>query len=301
MNVTPLHVVFDTACERATARGLRATGSELVGLVPLQAMLEAGRYFLHKQQRSTGVSEAELIRIAVKSLGLDELGPFDPKKKIIEYQLRDTMAKKLVDMTVTGFAQETASESPAPGGGSIAAYCGVLGASLGTMVANLSSHKKGWDSKWKEFSDHADNGQALIKELLYLVDEDTRAFNGIMDAFGLPKGNDEEKAARKAAIQAATIYAIKIPFRTMEKAFESFELIREMAAKGNPNSVSDAGVGALCARAAVKGCYLNVKINAQDLKEHPEVKPLLERAEEINTQADVKEQEVWNIVLGTMK
>ena len=301
MHTTPLHTVFDTAAERAAARGMRATGSELVGLVPLEAMLAAGRYFLHKQQRSTGVSDAELIRIAVMSMGLDELAPFDPQKKIIEYCMQDTSAKKLVDMTITRFAQETASESPAPGGGSISAYCAVLGASLGTMVANLSSHKAGWDSRWEEFSRHADKGQALIKELLFLVDEDTRAFNAIMEAFGLPKSNDAEKAARKAAIQAATIYAIKVPFRTMQLAFDSFELVTEMAATGNPNSVSDAGVGALCARAAVKGCYLNVKINAQDLKEHPEVKPILEQAEAMNTATDAKEQKAWDIVLATMK
>ncbi len=301
MNTTPLHVVFDTACERAAARGMRVTGSELVGLVPLQAMIEAGKYFLLKQQRSIGVSEAELVRIAVKSLGLDELGSFDPQKKIIEYRLQDTSAKKLVDMTITKFAEETASESPAPGGGSVSAYCGVLGAALGTMVANLSSHKKGWDSRWEEFSNHAAAGQALIKELLYLVDEDTNAFNKILNAFGMPKSNDEEKAARKAAIQEATIYAIKIPFRTMELAFQSFDLAIQMAAKGNPNSVSDAGVGALCARAAVKGCYLNVMINARDLKEHPEVQPLLQRAEEMNAAADTKEKEAWDIVLAAMK
>lgn len=301
MNTTPLHVVFDTACERAAARGMRVTGSELVGLVPLQAMVEAGKYFLQKQQRSIGVSEAELVRIAIKSLGLDELAPFDPQKKIIEYRLQDTSAKKLVDMTITKFAQETASESPAPGGGSVSAYCGVLGAALGTMVANLSSHKKGWDSRWEEFSNHAAVGQGLIKELLYLVDEDTNAFNKILNAFGMPKATDQEKAARKAAIQEATIYAIKIPFRTMELAFQSFDLAIQMAAKGNPNSVSDAGVGALCARAAVKGCYLNVMINAQDLKEHPEVKPLLQRAEEMNAAADTKEKEAWSIVLAAMK
>lgn len=301
MNTTPLHVVFDTACERAAARGMRVTGSELVGLVPLQALVEAGKYFLLKQERSIGVGEAELVRIAIKSLGLDELGPFDPQKKIIEYRLRDTNAKKLVDMTVTRFAQETASESPAPGGGSVSALCGAMGAALGTMVANLSSHKKGWDSRWKEFSDHAAAGQTLMTELLYLVDEDTNAFNAIMAAFGMPKGTDEEKAARKAAIEAATIYAIKIPFRTMEVALQAMDLAIEMAAKGNPNSVSDAGVGALCARTAVKGCYLNVKINAQDLKEHPEVQPLLLKAEEINAAADTKEQEAWNIVLAAMK
>ncbi len=301
MNTTPLHVVFDTACERATARGLRVTGSELVGLVPLQALLEAGKYFLRKQQRSVGVGEAELVRIAIKSLGLDELGPFDPQKKIIEYRLRDIETKKLVDMTVTRFAQETASESPAPGGGSVSALCGAMGAALGTMVANLSSHKKGWDHRWEEFSDHAAHGQELIKEMLYLVDEDTNSFNAIMAAFGLPKATDEEKAARKAAIEAATIYAIKIPFRTMEAAFQAMDLAIQMAAKGNPNSVSDAGVGALCARTAVKGCYLNVRINAQDLKEHPEVKPLLARAEEINAATDAKEAEAWNIVLAAMK
>lgn len=301
MNTTPLHVVFDTACERATARGLRVTGSELVGLVPLQALLQAGEYFLRKQQRSVGVGEAELVRIAIKSLGLDELGPFDPQKKIIEYRLRDVETKKLVDMTVTRFAQETASESPAPGGGSVSALCGAMGAALGTMVANLSSHKKGWDHRWEEFSDHAAHGQELIKEMLYLVDEDTNSFNAIMAAFGLSKATEEEKAARKAAIEAATIYAIKIPFRTMEVAFQAMDLAIQMAAKGNPNSVSDAGVGALCARTAIKGCYLNVRINAQDLKEHPEVKPLLARAEEINAATDAKEAEAWNIVLAAMK
>ncbi|NDC41137.1 MAG: glutamate formimidoyltransferase, partial [Chitinophagia bacterium] len=301
MKVTPLHQVFDTACDRAQARGLRVTGSELVGLVPLEAILEAGKYFLRKQQRSIGVSEAELIKIAVKSMGLDELAPFDPNKKIIEYRMRDTSAKKLVDLTATGFALETASESPAPGGGSISAYCGALGAALGTMVANLSSHKKGWDSRWEEFSDHAANGQRLLTELLHLVDEDTNAFNAIMNAFGLPKGTDEEKAARKAAIQSATIYAIQVPFKTMEKSFAVFELVKAMAANGNPNSVSDAGVGALCARAAVKGCYLNILINAQDLKEHPEVAPIIAQAEAMHQQVDAKEQEVLALVYGKMK
>lgn len=301
MNVTPLHVVFDTACERANARGMRVTGSELVGLVPLQALTEAGKYFLRKQQRSVGVGEQELVRIAIKSLGLDELGPFDPQKKIIEYRLKDINAKKLVDMTVARFAAETASESPAPGGGSVSALCGALGAALGTMVANLSSHKKGWDHRWEEFSEHAAHGQELMKEMLYLVDEDTNAFNAIMAGFGMPKSNDEEKAARKAAIEAATIYAIKIPFRSMEVALQAMDLAIEMAAKGNPNSVSDAGVGALCARTAIKGCYLNVLINAQDLKEHAEVKPILEKAAEINKLADAREQEAWKTVLGAMK
>ena len=301
MNVTPLHVLFDTACERAAARGLRVTGSELVGLVPLQAMLEAGKYFLRKQKRSTGVGEAELIRIAVKSMGLDELGPFDPQKKIIEYQLRDTGTKRLVDMSLTKFALETSAETPAPGGGSIAAYCGVLGAALGTMVANLSSHKKGWDDRWEEFSNQAEKGQLLMKELLFLVDEDTNAYNKIMAAFGLPKGNDEEKAVRKAAIDAATVYAIKIPFRTMELAFESFALAKEMALKGNPNCASDAGVGALCARAAVKGTYLNVKTNAKDLKDNVEVAAIIEQSERMNADAERLEKEIWDIVMEKMK
>ena len=301
MHVTPLHVLFNTACERATARGMRVTGSELVGLVPLQAMLEAGKYFLHKQQRSTGVGEDELVRIAVRSLGLDELAPFDPKKKIIEYRLQDDKAKKLVDLPLTRFALETAGETPAPGGGSIAAYCAVLGAALGTMVANLSAHKKGWDDRWEEFSGHAENGQALIKELLYLVDEDTNAYNRIMAAYGLPKSNDAEKAARKETIEEATVYAIRIPFRTMELAFESFGLAKEMAEHGNPNCASDAGVGALCARAAVKGTYLNVKTNAKGLPENAEIKHILERSEEMSKSADILEQEIWKIVLGKMK
>lgn len=301
MNTTPLHVLFDTVCERATARGLRVTGSELVGLVPLQAMLDAGKYFLEKQQRSIGVGEAELVRIAIRSLGLDELGTFDPHKKIIEWRMADKSVRKLVDLSAAGFALETASESVAPGGGSVSAYCAALGASLGTMVANLSSHKRGWDDRWEGFSNHAAHGQEMVKELLHLVDEDTNAFGKIMDAFGLPKATDEEKAARKAAIEAATIYAIKVPFRTMELAYESFDLAIEMAAKGNPNSVSDAGVGALCARAAVRGCYLNVMINAQDLKQHPEVEPLLAKAEVILKAAEQKEQQAWKIVMDTMK
>ncbi len=301
MNVTPLHVLFDTACERAAARGMRVTGSELVGLVPLQAMLEAGKYFLQKQQRSIGVGEAELVRIAIKSMGLDELGTFDPRKKIIEYQLQDQAAKKLVDMSLARFAQETAAETPAPGGGSIAAYCGVLGAALGTMVANLSAHKKGWDARWEEFSVQAEKGQALMKELLFLVDEDTNAYNKIMSAFGLPKATDEEKAARKAAIDEATVYAIKIPFRTMELAYQSFALAKSMVMTGNPNCASDAGVGALCARAAVKGTYLNVRTNAKGLEANAEVTEILARAEEMNKGCELLEQEVWNIALEKMK
>lgn len=301
MNTTPLHVLFDTACERATARGMRVTGSELVGMVPLQALTEAGKYFLRKQQRSIGVGEAELVRIAIKSLGLDELGTFDPQKKIIEYSLRDTATKKLVDMSLTKFAHETAGETPAPGGGSIAAYCGVLSAALGTMVANLSAHKKGWDERWEEFSNHAEKGQILMKELLFLVDEDTNAYNQIMAAFGLPKSNDEEKAARKAAIDAATVYAIKVPFRTMELAFQSFQLAKDMASTGNPNCASDAGVGALCARAAVKGTYLNVITNAKGLPDNEEVKAIVAKSEEMNAACEILEKEVWDIALSKMK
>jgi glutamate formiminotransferase / formiminotetrahydrofolate cyclodeaminase len=301
MHVTPLHILFDTACERATARGMRVTGSELVGLIPLQAMLEAGKYFLRKQQRSVGVSEAELIKIAVKSLGLDELAPFDPQKKIIEYRLKDNTTKKLVNLSLERFAQETSGETPAPGGGSVAAYCGVLGAALGTMVANLSAHKKGWDARWEEFSNHAERGQALMKELLFLVDEDTNAYGKIMAAYGLPKDTDAEKAARKAAIDEATVYAIEVPFRTMELAFESFGLAKEMAEKGNPNCASDAGVGALCARAAVKGTYLNVITNAKSLKDHPKVKSIVERSEVMNAACEALEKEVWDIALSKMK
>ncbi len=301
MHTTPLHILFNTVCERATVRGMRVTGSELVGLVPLEAMLEAGKYFLRRQQRSTGVGEAELVRIAIKSLGLDELGPFDPKKKIIEYRLQESSAKKLVDFSLTRFALETSGETPAPGGGSIAAYCGVLGAALGTMVANLSSHKKGWDDRWEEFSEWAEKGQQLIKEMLYLVDEDTNAYNKIMAAFGMPKSNDAEKVARKAAIDEATVYAIKIPFRTMELAFESFNLSKAMVIHGNPNCASDAGVGALCARAAVKGTYLNVKTNAKGLPETAELKHILERSEEMSAAADKLEQEIFEIAVSKMK
>jgi glutamate formiminotransferase/formiminotetrahydrofolate cyclodeaminase len=267
INITPVHVAFDEVCKSATARGLRVTGSELVGLIPLNALLDAGKYFLKKQQRSIGVSEKELIKIAVKSLGLDELAPFKPEKRVIEYLLNDSAKAKLVSMNLSAFADETASESPAPGGGSIAAYVGALGVSLGTMVANLSSHKPGWDERWEEFSAYAENGQQLKTELLKFVDEDTHAFNKIMAAFGLPKTTDEEKNARTQAIQLATKYATEVPFKVMELCHSSLELIAAMAEKGNPNSVSDAGVGALCARTAVMGAFLNVKINAAGLSD----------------------------------
>jgi glutamate formiminotransferase/formiminotetrahydrofolate cyclodeaminase len=296
ISVTPLHKAFDVTADRAAARGLRVTGSELVGVVPLKAMIDAGKYFLRKQRRSTGLPEEELIRIAVKSMGLDELYPFDPDKKIIEYILRDKNQKKLTDMSLTGFANETASESPAPGGGSIAAYTGALGASLGTMVANLSSHKRGWDDRWEEFSNEAEKGMEIQQELLMLVDEDTQAFNKIMDAFGLPKSNEEEKANRTKAIQDATLYATQVPLQVMKTAYRSFDLLRNMAEKGNPNSVSDAGVGALCARAAVRGAMLNVQINAAGLSDKALAEELIREAKEIEDKALAEEDEIMKVV-----
>ncbi|MGB0918448.1 MAG: glutamate formimidoyltransferase, partial [Flavobacteriales bacterium] len=299
ISITSMHVAFDTACQKATARGIRVTGSELVGLVPLQAMLDAGKFFLRKQNRSVGVSESELIKIAIKSLGLDDLAPFDANERIIEYKMRqDDTAKKLVDMSLVAFADETASESPAPGGGSISAYAGAMGASLATMVANLSSHKRGWDDRWEEFSDWAEKGQAIKDELLHLVDEDTVSFNKIMDAFGLPKGTDAEKAARSQAIQDATKYAIQIPLRVMEVSHGSFELIKAMAEVGNPNSVTDAGVGALCARTAVIGAHLNVKINAGGLKDKAFLEDVLAKAKKLEEEAIALEAEVLAIVEG---
>jgi glutamate formiminotransferase/formiminotetrahydrofolate cyclodeaminase len=296
ITVTPLHVAYDTVYDRCNARGLRVTGSELVGVVPLQAMLDAGKYFLHKQNRSTGIPEREIIKIAVKSMGLDELYPFDPDKKIIEYILKKTDKKLLVDRSLTDFANETASESPAPGGGSISAYAGALGAALATMVANLSSHKRGWDDRWEEFSNWAEKGMAIQQELLHLVDEDTNAFNRIMDAFGLPKGSDEERATRNTAIQEATKYAIEVPFRVMKKSYEAFEVIRAMAETGNPNSVSDAGVGALCVRSAVMGAYLNVKINAADLEDKSFVEQVLNDGKTIEQKAIAEEKAILDIV-----
>ncbi|MFZ4463522.1 MAG: glutamate formimidoyltransferase [Bacteroidales bacterium] len=266
--ITPVHIAFDEVCRKAEGRGIRVTGSELIGLIPLKAMLDAGKYFLAKQQRSLGVDEDELIKIAIKSMGLDDLKPFNPKEKIIEYVLAaEDKAKKLVDLTAKGFANETASESPAPGGGSISAYIGSLGASLATMVANLSSHKRGWDDRWEEFSTVAEKGQNLKNELLFLVDEDTNAFNKIMDAFGLPKKTDAEKQVRKDAVEAASKYAIEIPLRVMRTSLAVMDIVESMVVTGNPNSVSDAGVGALCVSAAVQGAFLNVKINAGSIED----------------------------------
>ncbi len=296
ISVSPVHVCFEEVSAKAAARGVRVTGCEIVGLVPKKVLMDAGKFYLAKQQRSLGVSEEEIMKIAVKSMGLDDLKPFDPKEKVIEYLIEDHTQKKLVDMTCTGFANETASESPAPGGGSISAYMGALGASLATMVANLSSHKPGWDERWEEFSNWAVKGQAIKDELLELVDEDTNAFNKIMDAFGLPKKTDEEKAARTQAIQEATKYATEVPFHTMKAAFKAFEVVRAMAETGNPNSVTDAGVGALCARSAVMGAHLNVKINAASLKDEAFKAQILKEAEEIEAAALKQEVEILQVV-----
>ena len=292
IEVTPVHKAFDEVCTKANERGIRVTGSELVGLIPLKAMLDAGKYFLLKQQRSVGVSEKELIKIAIKSMGLDELGPFIPEERIIEYLLKDKADSKLISMSLTDFADETASESPAPGGGSISAYVGSLGASLAGMVANLSSHKKGWDSRWLEFSDWAGKAQQYKNELLALVDLDTTAFNKIMESFGLPKSTDEEKAARDQAIQDATKYAIEIPFKVMETALNSMEVIKAMVEIGNPNSVTDAGVAALCARTAVLGAFMNVKINASGYKDKDYVLDIVYRGNEIERKVIALEAEI---------
>lgn len=296
LSVTPLHVAFDEVCRCAALRGVRVTGAEIVGLIPKKVLIDAGVYYLKKQQRSCGIAESEIIKIAVKSMGLDDLKPFNPKEKVIEYLLEsDNKEEKLVDMTCTAFAEETASESPAPGGGSISAYMGALGASLGTMVANLSSHKAGWDEQWETFSNWAGKGQRIKNDLLFLVDEDTRSFNKIMDAFGMPKSNDEEKAARSAAIQTATKYAIEVPFHTMQKAFEVFDICKAMVETGNPNSVTDAAVGALCARSAVLGAHLNVRINAGSLKDKAFVDDILAKAEKIANDAQIAEKEILDL------
>jgi len=296
INVTPVHIAFDEACKKANERGIRVTGSELVGLIPLKAMTDAGKYFLEKQQRSIGVSEKELIKIAVKSMGLDELTPFNPQERIIEYMLANTSDTKLVSMTLTDFADETASESPAPGGGSISAYVGALGVSLATMVANLSSHKQGWDDRWQEFSQWAEKGQLIKNQLIKLVDEDTRAFNKIMAAFGLPKASAEDKAIRTQAIQDATKNAIEVPFKVMQLSFESMEVIKAMATIGNPNSVSDAGVGALCARSAVMGAFMNVRINAKDYADKLFVSDIIKKGTEIESNTIMMENDILNIV-----
>lgn len=294
--LTPLHVAFEEVCKKAAARGIRVTGTEIVGLVPKAALIDAADYFLAKQQRSLGIDEPEKMKIAIKSLGLDDLKPFNPEEKVIEYMIADKSGNRLVDMTCEGFANETASESPAPGGGSISAYMGALGAALGTMVANLSAHKPGWDGKWNYFSEVAVKGQRIKEELIGLVDEDTNAFNKIMNAFGLPKGTDEEKAARKQAIQEATKYATEVPFRTVKRSFDVFEICELMIKKGNPNSVTDAAVGVLCAEAAVTGAYMNVKINASSLEDKEFSNQIVAEAREYLMKARRNKQRLINLV-----
>ena len=300
IQATPLHIAYEEVCRAAAVRGLKVTGTEIVGLVPKSVLMDAGKYYLEKQQRSLGISDEEIMKIAVKSMSLDDLRPFNPKEKVIEYLMEDpaevAMHERLVRMTLKAFASETASESPAPGGGSISAYMGALGAALGTMVANLSAHKRGWDDRWKEFSDWAEKGQAIMNELVSLVDEDTAAFDKIMEAFGLPKGTEEEKQARADAIEEATLFASQVPLRTMKASFRVFEVARAMATEGNPNSVSDAGVGALAARSAVLGACLNVKINAVGLADKVKAAELISEAEEIAAKAVKEETEILEIV-----
>jgi len=297
ISITSAHEAFDEVCKKADTRGIRVTGSELVGLIPLNAMLDAGRYFLRKQNRSTGVADKELIKIAIKSMGLNDLYEFKPEEKIIEYVLaKADTTPKLIDMTLTEFVEETASESPAPGGGSISAYMGAMGSALATMVANLSSHKRGWDERWEEFSDWAEKGKYYHDMLNNMVDEDTNAFNRIMDAFSLPKKSDEEKAARKQAIQDATKYAIEVPFKVMQLCYDSMEVIQAMAEIGNPNSVTDAGVGALAARSGVMGAFLNVRINTADLEDKKFVEDILKKGKELQDKTIAKEQEILKIV-----
>jgi glutamate formiminotransferase/formiminotetrahydrofolate cyclodeaminase len=295
LNISPLHEVFDKTCERSISRGMRVTGSELIGLVPKKVLIDAGKHFLKKQERSTGIAESEIIKIAIKTLGLDELSPFKPEERIIEYMLESDDNKPLVNMTLTDFANETARESPAPGGGSIAAYCGAMGVSLGTMVANLSAHKRGWDDRWEEFSDWAEKGMEYQNTLLDLVDEDTNAFNKIMDAFRLPKNTDADKTKRHNSIQEATKHAILTPFKVMETACNSMELMKAMVEFGNPNSVTDAGVGALCARTAVIGAFLNVKINCGDCEDKSFVDDILKRGQKLVNDACALENEIIQI------
>ncbi|MCH7975534.1 MAG: glutamate formimidoyltransferase [Bacteroidetes bacterium] len=296
LGVTPVHIAFDEVVAKAEARGIRVTGSELIGLIPLRAMLDAGEYFLRKQQRSTGISDREIIKIAVKSLGLEDLAPFNPDERIIEYAIADRSRERLVDLSIEAFAEETASESPAPGGGSVSAAVGAFGVALGSMVANLSAHKRGWDDRWEEFSDWAERGKSCQSELLRLVDDDTAAFNAVMAALRLPKGSDTEQTERTKAIQATTRVAIEIPLRVMEVALESMAVMKVMAEIGNPNSVSDAGVGALCARAAVRGAYLNVQINVGDLEDKAFVEDVLSRGQKLVEQAEEQEREILAIV-----
>ena len=295
-----MHEAFDATCKAADERGLRVTGSELIGLIPLQAMLDAADFYLTKQQRSLGIAESEKIKIAVKSLGLDDLKPFHPKEKIIEYLLENKQQSRLIDLTAAELAEETASESMAPGGGSIAAYVGALGVSLGTMVANLSAHKPGWDDQWQTFSTWAEKGQTYKNKLLHLVDEDTNSFNGIIEAFRLPKGSSEEKEIRREAVENATKYATEIPFQVMQTAYQSIEVMQAMIKNGIPNSLSDAGVGVLCARTAVIGAYFNVRINAKDIKDKTFVDKILADSKEIYNLTLEAERDAMEIIDSKM-
>ncbi|MFN2337045.1 MAG: glutamate formimidoyltransferase [Bacteroidales bacterium] len=297
IGVTPVHLAFDEVCRKAEARGVRVTGSELVGLIPLKSMLEAGKYFLHKQQRSAGVSEEELVKTAVRSMGLSELKPFKPEEKIIEYILREKQQQKLADKSLSSFVWETSSESPAPGGGSVSAAMGAMGTALGVMVANLSSHKRGWDDRWEEFAAWAEQGVQIQKRLLELVDEDTNAYNAILKAFEMPKGSEEEKAARAAAVEAATLYASMVPLTVMKEASRTFELLKEMTEKGNPNSVTDGAVGVLAVRACIMGAFLNVRINVKSLKDRAKAGELVAEAQAIDKAADIIEAEIIDRVI----
>lgn len=300
IGITPVHIAFDEVCRKAGERGVRVTGSELVGLIPLKSMLDAGRYFLHLQQRSAGVSDEELIRTAVRSMGLSELKPFNPQEKIIEYILADKKKKKLVDLSLASFVWETSSDSPAPGGGSVAAAMGAMGAALGSMVANLSGHKRGWDDRWEEFATWAERGAEMQKRLLELVDEDTEAYNGILKAYEMPKKSDEEKAARAAAVEAATLHASLVPLTVMKEAFKVFKLLEEMTVKGNPNSVTDGAVGVLAVRACIRGAFLNVKINVKGLKDKAKSEELTTEAKEIDNAAATIESVILDRVINEL-
>jgi glutamate formiminotransferase/formiminotetrahydrofolate cyclodeaminase len=296
ISVTPVHLAFDEVCRKAEARGLRVTGSELVGLIPLKAIVDAGKYFLEKQQRSAGVSDNELIKIAIKSMGLNDIHPFNPDEKIIEFVMAEKGKTRLIEMSLSEFMNETASESPAPGGGSVSAYMGALGVALGTMVANLSSHKRGWDDRWKEFSDWAVKGKEIQNRLLELVDEDTEAFNRILEAFSLPKHSEAEKKIRSDAVQSATKSATLVPFMVMETASRGFELIRAMVETGNPNSVTDAGVGALALHSCIKGAGLNVKVNASGLEDKTFAAEIIGKAQLLESEAADEEEAIIKMV-----
>lgn len=297
---TPVHLAFDEVCRKAETRGVRVTGSELVGLIPLKSMLEAGKYFLHKQQRSAGVSEEELVKTAVRSMGLSELKPFNPEEKIIEYILQEKQQNKLADKSLASFVWETSSESPAPGGGSVSAAMGAMGAALGVMVANLSSHKRGWDARWEKFADWAERGVQIQKRLLELVDEDTNAYNAILKAFEMPKGSDGEKAARAAAVEEATKQASLVPLTVMQEAVKSFDLLSEMIREGNPNSVTDAAVGVLATRACIRGAFLNVRVNVTGLNDKSFTEDLLTRGGELESIAAAAEEELIGMAAGSV-